>query len=259
MRKLIGVLSATALITSSTSAVISCGNDAWWKEFNTAVKNKETFLVYIGADDCEYCNQFEEAKTATGDLVQTQLEKMKTDYAALLTSLGTNKVVDDLTGFGQDLLKPDSVKLHEYVIEKKADNFTEKWSKNILNWIRDQLREIYYQKTFANLVSQGSINELTARNQTKDSVKNYLDTSKGTPMFLMVRNGQFAGISVGFNQSSSKNHEEDIKEWFKPLSDYFLADDFSQQMVEIIDKNQAATESSLTTYNYNDINLLNYL
>ncbi|ARU91436.1 hypothetical protein SCLARK_00807 [Spiroplasma clarkii] len=241
MKKLISVLSATALLTSSTASVISCGNDAYWNEFNRAVKNQETFMVYIGADDCEYCNHFEDSKKITGDLVQELLDGLIAKYKADLTTLGDKVEVDDLTGFGQAIKVPDQVKLREFIIEAKADNFNEKWSKNILNWVRDQLREIYYTKEFKYNVDNGN-GEVNARNQVNAAVKSYLDNAKGTPFFLMIRNGKLAGISSGYSRTSPINHDEDIRNWFETFKNFFLADDLSNQIVNLI-KNSSGSSS----------------
>jgi len=248
MRKILSLLTVTSVITSTTVNVVSCGQNANWREFNNWINNEETFLLYIGAENCDFCNHFEDALAETGNLVQILIDELVKRYEALLI---TNNKLDELTGFGQNITWPALTNLRKFVIEDLADNFNERWSENILNWVRDRLRDIYFAVTFAPSVEQEQ-NAIAQWNITNELVGNFLETTRGTPYFILIRNGQLAGLSTGFSRSDNLNHNSDIRKWFSTFSDFFMAEDLRRILVDMINNPSNETSTNSLAYNLDD-------
>lgn len=249
MKRILGLLAVTSVITSATVNVVSCGRNAYWREFNNWINNEETFLLYIGAENCEFCHHFEDALAATGNLAQELMDSLVARYEAKLISRPGDLKIDELTGFGQNIIHQDSVNLRKFITEDLADNFNEPWSENILNWVRDRLRDIHFAVSFEPWVEQGLQDEITQWNLTNERVDNFLETTRGTPYFILIRNGQLAGLSTGFSRSHNLNHNSDIREWFSTFENFFMAEDLRRILTSMI--NDPSGEASIDDFAYN--------
>ncbi|AGR42308.1 lipoprotein [Spiroplasma diminutum] len=262
MRKLLSVISATALVGTSTLTVVSCSSNKYFKEFKKWIDNKESFLLYIGADDCTHCIDFENAKKDNSDKFNEKLMQITTGYNQTIAN-NENEYPETMTAFGEKL--NNEVDFREFKTEELANNFKEKWSKNIISWMVDQVTPIYKDKTYGNT----GTNDTVATRLSKKAVEAYFDSSdnKGTPMFILIRNGKLVSWNVGYSKSSEVGHSGvDIEKLFDPIIEDMKYKEIEEKMVTKINNSGSSTgggegETSEDTlsFNYalNDQDLIN--
>ncbi|AOG60638.1 hypothetical protein SHELI_v1c06870 [Spiroplasma helicoides] len=224
MKKLLNVLAASALISTSTVAVVSCSNRNF-TEFQGWIANKESFVLYIGAKDCDYCNKFEDSLTMVKeyngyDFIQSKFDSLLNEYTTILDTKEVEQ--EPLTDYGQKL-SHSKIDFRQFVIDSKADNFNEKWSENLLKWVISQATEMYMNDEFSNQTNFDSWKQ-GYRNIAKEKTKSYFNSSsvKGTPLFLVIRNGKLVSWINGFEQSTPVDYEASLNTWFQNIRSDFL-------------------------------------
>jgi hypothetical protein len=258
MKKLLGLLGTVQMITIPALSVVACESNANYKEFKSWVDAKESFVLYIGADDCEHCKDFDKFlgmknATQTGEeVLKDGLEKMRTDYNDHLKSGGWNsgeESVNNLLGY----TSVNQISFHKF----KYDNFDDIWNdtksmKNIRDWEVDQYESILKQ--------QGNNNYID--NDNMDDALKQLVSTTGTPIFMIIRNGKFIGQVSGFEGSSSDIEAqgnaliESISKVWTTNADEVITNLFTAAQDAV--NNYKKTSESLG-FNYDDVDLNNYL
>ncbi|QEH62070.1 hypothetical protein SCHIN_v1c08750 [Spiroplasma chinense] len=269
MKKFLNLLAATALVTTSASTVVSCSSTANWKTFKGWIDKQDSFILYIGARDCEYCQQFETAKdivsSEPGNSLEDRITSLQNEYNNL-TIVG-NTQTDDLTGFGQ-ALKSD-LRFETFMIDEKANNFREKWSKNILDWAVDQVTNIYIDYRWGSTPGGDLIDTTVKENIAKKVAKNafYKNGDKtspnvGTPFFLVVRNGKLVTWTTdGYSESTETNDKlVEFDNWFNAIREDFKNPDIKSSIMSKLEdySPDASTSESKTNFNYDQIDFNNY-
>ncbi len=255
MKKLISVLTATSLIASSTVSVVACSSNANFREFKSWIKNEDSFLLYIGAKDCDYCQQFEDTLKMTNKELENLLLEANNKYNSKhLDESDINN--GNLTDFGRKI-KHDKIDYHQFVIDEKANNWNENWSKNIYNWIVEQIVRIYIKVRFETKPEIES-NYKRYYKIAEDKVKTYLSSNRGTPFYLLVRNGKLVFWEVGFEGATdNKNYSENLKKWFKVFDDALNQNEIENQIAEKVDGSKPSTDKkeNLSSFNKFEYNL----
>lgn len=202
MRKLLYSLLPLSVI-GTTLEITSCskGNENdHFKQFEDRINKKESFIYYIAAKNCTDC------------------QKKNTNV--------WNKLFKDgnLTDEGKkekaklDLKHPDltkSIDLKGYKVEiDDFNDWTNKagaWAKDLKKWVADKIL------AFPDLLISGE----------KDKTLSEANVNfNGTPMFIFIKNGQFAGYSSGAGELNDfmdkiENHLY-IEDWFD-INEYITA------------------------------------
>ncbi len=232
MRKLLNIISSTALVGTSTLAVISCSSNKKFNEFKGWINNKESFILYMGADDCPHCKDFDNAKKDYSDKFDSKMNELNTSYEQKVVNQGAN-YPDSMTAYGEKL--NNKVDFREFKTEEVQNKFNEKWSKNILDWMIEEVTEIYKTKVFGNT----GINDKIAYNESKKKVKTYFNNNNGVPMFIIIRNGKLVSWEVGFGSSEQGWTEKIIDELFEPLITAMNNSDQETVFIDKVDKGQS--------------------
>ncbi|ASP28033.1 hypothetical protein SCORR_v1c02590 [Spiroplasma corruscae] len=233
MKKILATLSVLTIATSSAATVVSCSSNVHYKEFLQWINNKETFLLYIGAKDCDFCQKFESNIEYNKQYFDDKLNQISGEYNNNVSSL--NNLNDSFTGYGETL--NNNLNLRQFVIDEKANNFKEKWSENIVTWLVDKLTEVYYELT----LNIGS-NETIQKNVAKEKVKEYFDKIKATPMFLIIRNGKVVDWEVGFEEDTTGWVDKSLESLVSQIGKSFLDSEIEAKLVNKINTG-SATES----------------
>jgi len=253
MKKLISILTATTLIASSTVSVVACSSNANFREFKSWIKNEDSFLLYIGAKDCDYCQQFEDTLKMTNKELEQLLAKANSIYNAKHSN--ESEINNgDLTDFGRKI-KHDKIDFHQFITDEKANNWNENWSKNIYNWIVEQIVKVYIK---VRLETKPEIEDNYKRYYkiAEDRVKTYLSSNRGTPFYLLVRNGKLVFWEVGFEGATNNNHKEALEKWFKTFDEALNQDQIEIKIADKIDGSKPSEDkkeslSNFKKYNYN--------
>ncbi|AGR41431.1 hypothetical protein [Spiroplasma taiwanense] len=252
MKKLLSAVSAITLVSSSTITVVACSSNEYFEKFEGWIANKESFVLYIGADDCDYCVQFENAMDNQKTYVEQKLTKMSTDYQNLYTE---NVYQDSLTAFGEKLTNNKPVDFRTFKTEEKANNFKEKWSINLLDWIKDKVIEIYFDNLIASSINNSDLYKF--KKIAKEKVNTYFDSNKGTPFFLTIRNGKLVSWTQGFEKDSLGWDENSLNKLFDPIVSEFLNSEIETEIVNKINGSSTGGEGStdsaamkVNNYNY---------
>ncbi|WP_101780869.1 lipoprotein [Spiroplasma monobiae] len=237
MRKLLSVISATALVGTAAMNVVSCSSNAYYKEFKGWIDNKESFLLYIGADDCDHCKNFESTIESEKDYFNDKIDQLNANYETIAVTKHGKSDENSLTNYGQYL--NNKVDYRYFKTAEKENNFNEKWSKNILDWMIEEVTEIIKQEI---LRVTPDFSEKIAYNLAKNSTKTYFNNNKGTPMFLLVRNGKLVGWQAGFVEDTQKWDKIAIDKWFEPLNKIFMEENQEAEIVKLIRNGQTEKE-----------------
>ncbi|AHI53091.1 lipoprotein [Spiroplasma culicicola] len=261
MKKLLSILGSTALITTSTTSVLACSSNANYKEFLKWIDRQDTFLLYYGADNCPYCNQYQDALDmvkGTENSLENKLNGLNEKYNAALAA--EQDATNPINDYGKDLVN-GNIDYHEFKIEDLSDKWSEKWSENLYDWLVDSLVEIYIEVVLkdSNITHQQKIN------LAKPLVKTYIG-DLGVPFFLLIRNGKLVNWTTGFGRSEVIPGEEqivDFENWFNTIETDFMNIQMPEELVKKIQEanNGSGGEGETTdpaTYNYDQINVNNY-
>lgn len=123
MRKLLSVFSTVTLVGTSTLTVVSCSSNKNFNEFKGWINKKESFLLYIGADNCPHCQDFENAQKKYKTKFDQKINELNTSYDQLVSSQNI-KYPDSMTAFGEKL--NNKVDLRTFKTEKFENKFSEK-------------------------------------------------------------------------------------------------------------------------------------
>ncbi|AHI53987.1 hypothetical protein SSABA_v1c05830 [Spiroplasma sabaudiense Ar-1343] len=199
MKKLLAVLAASSLVAASSSAVVACTNElSNYNTFKDWIQRRETFILYVGAEDCPVCQSF--VKATTGK-VDGDIETFSNNV-----NNGNNQDFNDLTnnynnslkegdediyenGFGT---KVNQVKFHHFVEEKKDKINSKKWWIKIKEWILEQYK-IQYK---IHNIPEGDPNFIT-KDWTIDTLK-----ITSIPVFIVIRDGKFVNLVQGFDDTT---------------------------------------------------------
>ncbi|AKX33929.1 hypothetical protein SLITO_v1c02740 [Spiroplasma litorale] len=235
MKKILATLSVLTLATTSATTVISCSSNVNYKQFLQWIDNKETFLLYIGAKDCDFCQKFEANLESNKTFFDNKLEELSGQYNNSVSSIKPDE--NSFTGYGEEL--NNNLNLREFVSDEKANNFKEKWSENIINWLIDRMTDIYYKS----MLDIGS-NETIQKKVAKSKVKEYFDKIKATPMFLIIRNGKIVSWEIGFDQDETGWVENSLDKLIKKFSTSFLNSEIETELVEKINTGSSGESES---------------
>ncbi|WP_338984568.1 lipoprotein [Spiroplasma endosymbiont of Diplazon laetatorius] len=234
MRKLLSVISVTALVGTSSLSVVSCSSNKYFKEFKGWIDNKESFILYMGADDCEYCQGFEYLQEKESSYFKTKTKELNTNYNQEIKGLNGN-YSDSMTAFGEKL--NNDLEFRTMKTEEKANKFDEKWSKNILSWLVDEVTEVYKYREYNN----SQLSDKLVTKLAKAKVETYLKKDNlGIPFFLVIRNGKVAGWYSGFSKEPEAGWNElVIDELFKQLNSIITNHDQETEMVNLVNNGQS--------------------
>ncbi|QHX36827.1 lipoprotein [Spiroplasma sp. BIUS-1] len=238
MRKLLSVISATTLVGTSAMSVVSCSSNKYFQQFKGWIDNKESFLLYIGADNCPHCQDFENTQKDHKEKFDGLINDLNNSYNTKISDI-TTPDPDSKTAYGEKL--NNKVDLRTFKTEDYNNKFTEKWSKNILNWVIDQVTEILKQELMKTVSS-----EKIATKMAKDKTKAYFDNSEnlGFPMFLLIRNGKLVSWEVGFGTDAPGGWTETLlDQWFLPIEEAMKNDTQESAIIKrIMDSSKTEIE-----------------
>ncbi|AKU79506.1 hypothetical protein [Spiroplasma turonicum] len=234
MRKILAALSVVSLASAGATTVISCSSNVLYKQFLQWIENKESFVLYIGAKDCDYCQKFEANIDYNQSYFNDKLSQISGEYNNSISKYNGND--DSFTSYGQKL--NNDLNLRSFIAEEKSNNFKEKWSENIIKWLVDKVAEIYYSA----MLDIGH-NETIQKKVAKDKVKEYFNKIKGTPMFIIIRNGKIVDWEVGFEDDSTGWTENSLESLVKKISDSILNSEIESVLVDKVNTGSSETES----------------
>ncbi|WP_374695826.1 hypothetical protein [Spiroplasma endosymbiont of Polydrusus formosus] len=182
MKKLLSIstLAALIIVSASKTSLIACSNSnvAYYNEFMNSVKNNESFIFMVSAQNCINCENT--ISTTIADLYN------KNGY-------GNNKYDKYLAGdFGQQFSlktypisteEQEKIKNTRLIITENAKNYNgvwkEKWAIKIGDWIVTQEQNAH------------KINGEIDKTITIDSLG-----LNGTPTYVYVKNGKYVGFET---------------------------------------------------------------
>ncbi|AXK51275.1 lipoprotein [Spiroplasma alleghenense] len=225
MRRLLAILASASLITAAGTTVVSCTNElSNYNTFKKWIKNRETFVLYIGAEDCPYCQNFVKATTGkpNGSLDDFEnqvnngdnkmFNEFKTNYNNKLESLqnGGKEINDDFrNGFGA---KVDQVKFHHFTEEKKDSINSKKWLTKIKEWILDEYKAQYKIHNIPETDPNYVTNDLTVDDLKISSI----------PTYIIIRDGKLVNVTTGFDSlENGVGEEQALEKWFTEINSYF--------------------------------------
>ncbi|WP_338971298.1 lipoprotein [Spiroplasma endosymbiont of Panorpa germanica] len=227
MRKLLAILASTSLISAAGVTVVSCTNElSNYNTFKKWIKKRETFILYIGAEDCPYCQNF--VKSATGkpdgnlDEFENQVNNgdnkrfndLTETYNNTLSDLkdknNQTEIEDEFrNGFGA---KVDKVQFHHFTEEKKETVQSKKWLTKIKEWILDEYKEQY---------KIHNVPETDPNYVTKDLTIDDLKINS-IPVYLIIRDGKLVNIVSGFDSlENGVGPEQAMDNLFNEFTSYF--------------------------------------
>ncbi|WP_339020424.1 lipoprotein [Spiroplasma endosymbiont of Atherix ibis] len=236
MKKLLSVISTATLVGTSTLTVVSCSSNKNYNEFKKWIDNKDSFILYIGEDNCPHCQDFEYVQKKYNKKLNEKISELNTSYNQKVVNQEGSEHPDSLIAYGQKL--NNDVDLRTFKTEEYQSKFTEKWTKNILNWMIDEVTQIYKKQ-----YTIGDMSDKLATKLAKVKVKQYfnLDKIQGFPIFILIRNGKLVSWENGFGNKPAGGWTETLLDnLFNPL---ITAMNNREQETEIINKVNDGTNS----------------
>lgn len=241
MKKILSILSVFAVTLAPATAVVSCGeNTKNYDEFMGWINSKESFLLYIGADDCDFCKQFDNANDNHGNTLKNILKNTQNHYI--------DKIVDPEYqngpfGFG-DALNGD-ITLRTFKGEHHDTVLTEKWAEKIFDWVGDRIWD--FTKYF-----NGEGNFIKDRDEFNKLYKSNIKDKLGTPTFLLIRNGELVDVyTKGFGIGDDQDEENALVKLGDDINSAFVDEDFASHLVtRVINGDENNTEYSLDYSKY---------
>jgi hypothetical protein len=249
MKRLLTVLGAIQLVATPAMTVISCDSNKNYETFKGWIDNKDSFVLYIGADDCEHCNDLDKALNDLTDGNKHGTDIMRDGLAKIAADWNKAGNGEDQY-IGADEVK--SIDFHSFKDDKYDGIWNNsKWMKNIRDWTVDQYYDLFvsYDPNFVD------DNTYYTEDVVKDAIKTMI-VGNGTPIFVVVRNGKLVTVDNGFSGTNS------LDPVYTLVNDTLKADFENTLITDTINKIKAAVNSdSVTTnkFNYDNVNLYQYL
>lgn len=227
MKKILGILGGIITTAAPITSVISCTDYSKSDEFKSWIKNKETFLLFIGANDCEFCNKFETSISSVSGkkYLEQQSKDFVKDYNDNVANDKHNHknfTTDPVTGFGD---KIDTISLKTLKADKHEGLFSEKgWAKEILEWVKDELNQMFKDAHFNNWKGTKS---------DKEKITNYF-SGYGTPFFILIRGGHLVVTYTGYSNNNETSPSLDLEVLVKEFKQAFVSNDSANIMFDKI-------------------------
>lgn len=159
MRKFFAGFAATIFLTTNASLVVAC-DPKEYTDFMKYIDEKQTFVFYISAWDCNKCQQ------TTMDLWNPLTDDDNTGLKKMISNIDRN------SGLSVDTLKSiNSLHVYKYRLDKVASAFDDDAIKKIVDYLIKQFES-----------------KLDRKYMTKSDIK-----ISGLPLFLYFDKGKFEG------------------------------------------------------------------
>lgn len=201
------------MVAATSAVVVACGVDnAKFNEFTNWINNQETFVLYIGARDCPYCNAYENAKTReeTKGLFQEILNDVwASEYNA---NAQENFKPEKYNNYGEKL-KYNEVKYHEFTESSPSTLWELEWAKKMYDWLIDNMYELTKDYQSGN-----------SENEWKEKIKAII--KKESPTFVLVRNGRLVSVQSGFSQETNSMSTDSYRNLIESFKEDFSIENY---------------------------------
>ncbi len=141
MKKILSLLSAVIITSSSATGVVSCSKNEALNQYLNAVKNKETFIFFIHAKDCPDCKKTIKKMWNKNNAISTE-KNVSIEGGGILNSTVWSTYLDDYAKkfasvTDEKLATVKNMHFYSYETDKVSSTFKDDQVKKITQVIID--------------------------------------------------------------------------------------------------------------------------